>query len=153
MRRKDREISRTEALELLGRCEYGVLATAAENLPYATPLSYVLLGETVYFHSAREGHKVDNMRGNSRCCFVVVGETRPVYDNNFTTCYESAVVFGAVREVTEPDEKHAALSGLARKYLPEHMDKAERSIRASQARTAVYALQIDVLSGKAKRGK
>ena len=152
MRRKDRQISGEDVSSLLARCEYGVMATVdAHNRPYGVPLSYIWLNGLVYVHSAPRGHKIDNIRTNNAVSFTVIGHTRPVYAKNFTTYYESAVVFGTVREVSDPDEKYAALHALAEKYLPCHMDKAEKDIRHSLARTAVYALQPERITGKAKR--
>lgn len=154
MRRKDRQLSAEEAEGVLARGEYGVLATIGpDGQPYAVPLSYVARGGALYFHCAPEGHKINNLRFESRACFTVVGPTEPVYDGGFSTYFESAVVFGPVREVTDAEEKRAALHELALKYLPGHMDKAEPDIARSFSRTAVYALKIEVLTGKAKKRK
>ena len=154
LRRRERQISEAECLALLESCEFGVLGTADElGNPYAPPLSYVWLDGRLYFHSAVQGHKISNIRANPRVTFTVVGKTRPVYSKNFTTYYESVVLFGKAREVTDPEEKYAALHGLAAKYLPEHLDKADADIRNSFARTAVYAVEPELVSGKAKRPK
>ena len=62
MRRKDRAVSREEALEALRQGEYGVLSTIGpDGELYGVPLSYALLDEAVYFHCAREGRKLDNL--------------------------------------------------------------------------------------------
>ena len=152
IRRQDRAISYEEGLKILEEGEYGVLATAdAGALPYATPLSYVLHGGKLCFHCALVGHKIDNIRQNPRACFAVVGKTQAVYNGGFSTFYESCLVFGEVREIDDSEEKKQILLALAQKYLPEHQDKAEASIRAAFAKTAVYALHIKSLSAKAKR--
>ncbi|MDU1566241.1 MAG: pyridoxamine 5'-phosphate oxidase family protein [Clostridium sp.] len=42
IRRKDRKIEISEAIDMLEICEYGVLSTVNENgYPYGVPLSYV----------------------------------------------------------------------------------------------------------------
>ncbi|SBV92183.1 Pyridoxamine 5'-phosphate oxidase-related FMN-binding [uncultured delta proteobacterium] len=152
MRRADRAMPDAAARELLEKGEYGFLATVgADGLPYGVPLSYVVLENRVYFHSAREGRKIDNLLHCRDAAFTVVGETEPVYAKNFTTWYESAMVFGTVSEVADPDEKFRSLYALAEKYLPDHLDKAERDIRASFAKTAVYRLEIETITGKAKK--
>lgn len=154
IRRKDRIMPIDKALELLRHGEYGVLASVDEQgQSYGTPLSFVYedKNKKIYFHSAKEGHKISNIRANNRVCFTVVGQVRAVYENNFTTCYESVIVFGTVSEVSDPQEKHAALYGLARKYLPEHLDMADEHIRASWQRTAVFAIHPESISAKAKR--
>ena len=152
MRRKDRAMADEAARALLEKGEYGFLATVGkDNLPYGVPLSYALLDGKLYFHCAREGRKVDNLAFCREVSFTVVGETRPVYTKNFTTYYESVMVFGAVSEVADPDEKFHSLYALAEKYLPEHLGKAEGDIRNSFARTAVYRLDITAMTGKAKK--
>ena len=152
MRRKDRAMTDEAARALLEKGEYGILSTVGpDGLPYGVPLSYVLLDGGMYVHCAREGRKVDNVRSCAEAAFTVVGETAPVYAKNFTTWYESVMVFGSLREVCEQDEKYRALHALAAKYLPDHMDKADADIRHSFERTAVYRLDIAALTGKAKK--
>lgn len=152
MRRKDRAISTTEARDLLEKGEYGFLATTGnDGLPYGVPLSYVLLQDRLYFHSAMNGRKLDNIRFCKQVSFTVVGDTEPVYTKNFTTYFESVMVFGAMHEVTDADEKFQALYALAAKYLPDYLDRAEADIRASFSHTAVLCLPIEEMTGKAKR--
>lgn len=152
MRRKDRQIPEAEARALLEKAEYGVLASAsAEGLPYATPLSYVFLEGKIYFHCARTGQKVENISAMPDVCFCVVGATQPVYDGSFSTFYESALAFGRACLVENTQEKTAALRALCEKYLPEHMDKADDDIAQSFARTALWCINVEYVSGKAKR--
>ena len=154
IRRKDRAVVEEEARSILERGEYGVLATCGnDGQPYGIPLSYAVMNNSVYFHCAKSGRKLENLIVNPAVSFTVVGATQPVYDASFSTYYESAVVFGKVREVTEEKEKTDSLMLLAQKYLPEHMDKAADSIAHSFSRTAVFAIAIECITGKAKRKK
>lgn len=152
IRRKDRALPKAEARGLLERGEYGVLGTAsAAGLPYTTPLSYIVKGQTIYFHCAPTGQKIENIAAQPRVCFSVVGKTKPVYAGNFTTLYESMVVFGTAHPVLDKTEKTQALMALCQKYLPAHMDKAAGDIAHSMQATAVYAIAIEHITGKAKR--
>ena len=154
MRRKDRALNSAECLELLNRAEYGVLSTVDQDgQPYGVPLSFVHYDDRIYFHCAREGYKVDNLRHEPRACFTVVGETKPVYDKNFTTYFESVIAAGIVKPIEDDEEKYRSLYALAKKYLPDHLDKAPDDIAHSLKRTAVYALEIQSLTGKAKKPK
>ena len=99
MRRKDREISRQEAIEILDSAEYGVLSTVDKNgQPYGIPLSYVYKDNAIYFHCAVDGQKLDNIRDNAKVSFCVTGKTT-VLPETFGTLYESAVVSGTAGEV------------------------------------------------------
>ncbi|MDR3073224.1 MAG: pyridoxamine 5'-phosphate oxidase family protein [Deltaproteobacteria bacterium] len=154
MRRSDKALSPEETRALLDRCEYGVLATAdADGQPYALPISYAVLNDAIYIHSALHGQKIDNLKANPKVCFSVVADTQPVWDNDFTTYYTSCVVYGKARLVTDEREKRDALIGLVRKYLPEHMDKAEEIMAQTWKSTLVYAISLEHVTGKAKKRK
>ena len=154
MRRKDRALSPEETQAILERGEYGILSTLApDGQPCATPLSYICMDGALYFHSALEGLKLDSIRHCPKVCFCVVGETLPIYDGNFTTYFESVLVYGQATLVDDRDEKQRSLMVLAEKYLPDHMDKAEGDIAHSFNRTVVIKLTPERTSGKAKRKK
>ena len=60
MRRARLALDERECEEILKRGEYGVLAVQGdEGYPYAVPLNYVFVDGAIYFHSAKEGHKID----------------------------------------------------------------------------------------------
>ena len=154
MRRKDRALSDADTLQLLEKCEYGVLSTVSrDGHPCATPLSYVVMDGAIYLHSAKTGLKIDNIDFCNKVCFCVVGATEPVYETNFTTYYESVLVYGTASKVEDVVEKHRSLMFIAEKYLPEHMDKAEGDITHSFNRTEVIKISMDKVTGKAKRKK
>ena len=154
MGRKDRALSKEEALAVLEKAEYGFLGTVSpDNEPYVVPLSFTVGGDKVYFHCARTGEKLDNITKNPSVCFCVVGPTEPVYETGFSTVYESCMVFGKAEEVTDETERREALLERARKNLPEYMDKADDAIAKTGKATAVYTISMDRVTGKAKRKK
>ncbi|MDL2220199.1 pyridoxamine 5'-phosphate oxidase family protein [Eubacteriales bacterium OttesenSCG-928-N14] len=153
IRRKDRAMNdEAEMLQLLLEGEYGVLSTVGvDGLPYGVPLSYVLNGNAIYFHCAYEGRKIENIAHQPQVSFAVMGMAEAVYTQYFTTYYSSVLVFGTMTLVEEEAEKVQALMMLAEKYLPEYMDRAPGDIAGSLAKTAVYRLDIDSMSGKQKK--
>lgn len=154
MRRKDRQLSEQEAREILKNGEYGILSTVDdEGVPYGTPLSYAAEGDCIWFHCARQGHKLDNLRANPNACFTVVGMSRPVYAGDYTTYFSSAVAFGQAARVEEDDQKIRALRLICEKYLPDHMDKFEEAIAKSLKVTDVWEIRISHITGKAKAPK
>ena len=150
MRRKEREISQQEIEEILEEAEYGILATVNENkTPYAIPLNFVYMDKKIYFHCAKEvGHKVKNMQSEKQVCFTVVGKTQ-VLESQFSTKYESAVIFGVARETKE--KKEAALKKLLEKYCLPYMQEGLTYMERMAEKTAVYELEIEHMSGKARR--
>ena len=59
MRRKKQALSLAECARILYRGTSGVLALSGDGgYPYAVPLSYVYAGDRIYFHCAKQGHKL-----------------------------------------------------------------------------------------------
>ncbi len=153
VRRQDRLWEEGEAKELLEAGEFGFLAMCApEGYGYGLPMSYVYRRERncIYFHCAREGHKIDAIGANDGVSFCVVGKTRVV---PYSTGYESVLVFGRIAQVTDEGERWEALVALREKYNPELGPAPEEDayIRRSFDRTAVLRLKIEHLQGKCKR--
>jgi len=59
MRRKDRELPVDEAWRILAAGRVAHLGLISGGHPYVVPVSHVVLDGKIYFHSAREGEKVD----------------------------------------------------------------------------------------------
>ena len=150
MRRIDRAISDEEAKEILKKGEYGILSTVSrDGQPYGVPLNYSHVGNIIYFHSALEGHKVDNIRENDNVSFCIVGEAE-ILPDKFSTKYKSVIVFGRMSEVTG-DEKKQGLLELLKKYSPAFIKEGLQLIETAGGRTRVYKLLIQSTTGKSRR--
>lgn len=150
MRRNDRQIRHEEAVAILKKGEFGVFTTTGDQgYPYGVPVSYAYDGDAIYFHSAKEGHKLDAVRANPKCSFTVVGDTE-LLPGKFSTNYESAIAFGHAEEV-EGEEKQRALMALIGKYSGDFMDKGQKYVGHSGKDTVVIKIAIDHLTGKARR--
>lgn len=151
MRKKERQMDAENALKLLQTGEYGVLSSVdAEGQPYGVPVNYVFDGkDVIYFHCAREGHKLDNLKHNPKVCFTVVGEQR-IMDWIFSTAYESVIAFGEAVDV-DADEKYQALRLLAIKYSPDYMDEFDRDIERAMIPVQVIKIQVKQVTGKERK--
>ena len=98
-----------------------------DGRPYGVPVSTVLDGEALYFHSAKEGRKIDCLRRSPAVHIVCVGTVRR-----------------ALNELIR------ALRLLCKKYTPQNMDNFDRAIQASLHRTGVYKIAVLSVTGKAK---
>ena len=124
MRRKKQALSPAACDAILQAGTSGVLALAgADGQPYAVPLSYVYHEGKIYFHCAKAGHKLDLLDQNTKVSFCVIGQDQ-VVPEQYTTYYRSVIVFGTVRELTDPAEKRAAIEALALRYAPDETDAA-----------------------------
>lgn len=156
MRRKDRQRDESFCLQLIDTCTNGVMAlTTGEDTPYCLPLSFVRRDKSLYFHCAKQGRKLDLLRACPRVCVTFIGKDDPTYQtesNNFTTMFASAIVTGTAHEVTEDTEKIEALRLLCQRFLPAAMvgDNFNRAIATSLPATAVWRIDMEDISGKAK---
>jgi nitroimidazol reductase NimA-like FMN-containing flavoprotein (pyridoxamine 5'-phosphate oxidase superfamily) len=129
-------------------CRYAVLATVNDDgTPYGVPLSIVRDGEWIYFHCARNGRKIDNLKRRNRVCLVCVGKAEEPPDY-FTVIYDSAIVFGAAEEVPEGEEKVRALRLLCERHTPANMAAFDREMAREYPATAVWKIRIEEISGK-----
>lgn len=155
LRRADRAASRDEALAVLDRAPHVVVSTVDDDgTPYGVPLSFVRAGDTLYFHAAIEGgHKADDFRHDERVCATAVVDAQPFFeDGDFTTSYRSVIARGRIRAVEDAVEFKHALVGLCMKYLPEEKHGIGAAMEHEGPNTAVWAIDIDELSGKTRRG-
>ena len=153
MRRSDRAQGRDFSLALIDRCTHGVMSlSTGEAVPYCLPLSFVRVGEDLYFHCARTVRKTDLLRRFPQVCLTFVGEDRPAFvaPAEYTTYFQSVLVTGTASEVTDPSEKVQALRALCQKVTPNHMEGFEAAMEQSLNVTAVWKVRMEELSGKAK---
>ena len=149
MRRSAQALDGGACVEILERGTSGVLALAGDGgWPYAVPLSYAFDGEKLYFHCAREGHKLDAIRREARASFCVV-DRDDVKPAEYTSYFRSVIIFGRVRVLEDKAQKRAAIELLARRYFPE--DSAEnrrRAIEREWAGLCMLEMDIEHMSGK-----
>lgn len=151
MRRFPQALSQEECAAVLLRGTSGVLAlSGADGYPYAVPLSYVYdpAGERLYFHCAKEGHKLEAIRREPKASFCVIDQDQ-VVPEEYTTYFRSVIAFGVIRTLEEDGEKAAAIQLLARKYFPEDsQDHRDLAIRREWAPLCVLEMSIRHLTGK-----
>lgn len=147
MRRKRQALPEEACRRILEEGEYGVLALLGEGgYPYAVSLNYVLCGDRLYFHSAREGHKIDAVKGCGKASFCVVSRA-DVVPERYTSYFESAIAFGRVRILGE-EEKRAAIEALSDKYVHRGDAERDREIDRFFPSLCMLEMKIEHLSGK-----
>lgn len=88
MRRSKQQLPREVAVEILERNTSGVLALSGdEGYPYAVPMSYVYAEGKIYFHSAKNGHKIDAIQRNEKASFCVIDQDQ-IIPEKYTTFLE-----------------------------------------------------------------
>lgn len=147
MTNKEKQMTHEEALKILDNSEVGLLSTVdKEGQPYGTPLNYVFINNSIYFHCALNGHKLDNISENNRICFTVIGKSQ-VVAKNFTAHYESVIVFGKAVLVDET-EKVQVLQEVVRKYSPDYFPQGDKVIEKFKDKCHVVKINISHVTGK-----
>jgi uncharacterized protein len=148
MRRKKQLLSTVETEKIFRNATSGVLAVSGDDgYPYAVPLSYAYDDGKIYFHCAKDGHKIDGIRGDEKVSFCVVNKDE-IVPEKFTTYYRSAIAFGKARIVFEDAVKRHALELIVKKYSPGFEVAGAEEIRRDFETVCVVEIAVDYMSGK-----
>jgi nitroimidazol reductase NimA-like FMN-containing flavoprotein (pyridoxamine 5'-phosphate oxidase superfamily) len=157
MRKANKEITDHDVLVgILNTSHIGRLGTiTGDGYPMVKPLNYVYHEGKIYFHTAKEGEKIDDIKRDSRVCFEVDMPLALVKSKG-SPCraeylYRSVIVKGRAYIVEDAVERMVALKGLMEKYQPEggYGDFPEEKLRI----TGVVRIDIEDTSGKEDLGK
>lgn len=149
MRNKKREVFKEDIEDILKRGEYGILSVMGDNgYPYAVPLSYVYFDNCIYFHSATEGYKLDNIKADNKVSFCVVVDTE-LMPEKFSTKYKSVIAFGTANNV-EGDLKKTVLTELVKKYSRDFLSEGEKYIDRAKDKVKIIKIEIQHATGKAR---
>lgn len=149
LRRSDRALDLESSRAFLSRAWVGRLATVGPDGPYVTPLCFVYAPpDTIYFHCAHRGHKLDNIDRDPRVCLEVdkvfeVTSAERACDHSIG--YLSVIAFGIARRVTDCREKSKALAMLMDKYAGDSYPAVSEE---EKSETTVIAVDIEYLTGK-----
>lgn len=149
MRRKKQQLSEEETIEILKSHTSGVLGvTGDDGYPYTVPLSYIFKDGKLFFHCAREGHKLDGIQRNDRVSFCVI-DADEVAQKTFTTHFRSVIAFGRARILTDDQERRSALMDLVGKYSPDATAaEGQKEIESGWNRVCVVEVRIEHMTGK-----
>ena len=141
MRRFKQQITQEACKQILRQEPRGVLAVLGDNAyPYALPMDFVYDDETghLFFHCAKEGHKLDAIRRHDKVSFCVYdqGFRR---DGEWALNIQSVIVFGRMREVKTEEETLRRVRQLGMKY---HPDAESVEKETAQAANRVLCLEL-----------
>lgn len=147
MRREDRELSREESFEILENAKRGVLAVQGEEgYPYTVPISPKFYNGKVYFHGAKEGHKIDSLKACDKVTLCVMDDG-VLSDDGWSMMVKSTVVFGRVKLVDDVKLATEVIRSLATEYYP-NAEMIEESIQSGIDKVQLLELTIEHITGK-----
>ena len=150
IRKKINEIDRSAVEDLLQSNRRGILAMNGDNgYPYAIPINYFYdcVGQKIYFHGAKVGHKVELLKASDKVCFTVYGNERIDEAESWAPYMQSVVVFGKCRLLEPGLESIDRLKEFAMKYYPNETLADEEIARSGRA-AQIFEITIEHMSGK-----
>lgn len=168
MRRKDRELTTQEGLEIIDACEYGTISCITdEGEIFSVPISVVREGGSVFLHGAPAGSKAKLLNDGRNVTLVCVSYARvPVLTDEqldaikddgkalgakvFTTEYKSAIAETKAYIVTDDAARLRALRLLSEKYTPKYMRTFDVAAAHGLKAMNIYELKIASITAKAK---
>ena len=148
MFRKDREITERSDIEAIIRnatvCRIGL---CDRNRPYVVPVCFGYRDNTIYFHGALGGQKIDMLRSNNTVCFEFDSDTELVAAQqgcDWGMKYRSVIGYGKAAFLEDPEQKKRALGIIMAHYTDRSFQYSEQSVKA----TAVIKIEISSMTGK-----
>lgn len=149
MRRFKQAVSEDECMKILTEAKRGVFSVIGdEGYPYSLPINfyYYETDNRIFFHGAREGHKVDAIKNCDKVCFTTWDEGFKLechWEWNIT----SVIVFGRAKFIEDRKIAEDRVRKLAYKYYPTK-EEAEEELARSIGRVQLFAIDIEHMTGK-----
>lgn len=129
MRRFKQQITTEECKKVLKEKKRAAFSVIGDDgYPYTIPINFYYdeADNIIYFHGAKEGHKVDAMNRCDKVCLTVWNQGFKK-EGHWEWNPTSVVVFGKVKLVTEKNIFEDRLRKLAAKYYP-NIDEIEKEM-------------------------
>jgi nitroimidazol reductase NimA-like FMN-containing flavoprotein (pyridoxamine 5'-phosphate oxidase superfamily) len=143
----------------------GHLAFAVDGKPWAIPMVYGRIDDTVYVHGAAANHALRSSApsrpapsrtgGEIEVCFEVtlvdgLVLARSAFHHSMN--YRSVMIFGSARRVEDLGEKERALAAVVEHVVPGRTADARPPTETELRTTLVLALALDEASAKVRTG-
>jgi nitroimidazol reductase NimA-like FMN-containing flavoprotein (pyridoxamine 5'-phosphate oxidase superfamily) len=140
---------------ILDASPYCHLGFVVDGQPYVIATIHARDGDTVYVHGSSVSRMLRTLRGGIPMCLTVTlldGLVLARSAFNHSMNYRSVVVLGTAREVTDREEKNAALRAVVEHVLEGRWDHVRWPTDQELKATSVLALPLDESSAKIRTG-
>ena len=149
MRRFNQQITDAECIEILKNTKRGVLSLLGEDgYPYGIPIDHWYCEEDgrIYFHGAKEGHKIDAIKACDKASYCVYDEGYRK-EGEWALNIKSVVTFGRIRLVEDEDTARKICTELVRKFTDDQ-DYLEKELQNAFPRVQCLELIPEHMTGK-----
>jgi nitroimidazol reductase NimA-like FMN-containing flavoprotein (pyridoxamine 5'-phosphate oxidase superfamily) len=147
----DRELVHSILDEAL-TCHVGFVQ---EGQPYVVPTIHARVGETLYLHGAKGNRMLGALADGTACCVTATLVDELVLARaalHHSLNYRSVMVLGTAREVTEVEEKQAALRAVVEHIAPGRAEEVRGPDATDLKSTKVLSIPIEEASAKVRTG-
>ena len=152
MRRNDKEITDPQKVEaILKKAQIIHIGMLDGDRPYIIPLNFGYADNTIYFHCAREGKKLDLIKLNNTVCFQTQIDVRVLNADHVpdcTTYYKSVIGYGRAHIIEDAREKKQAADILMDQYLPDDEKGRKHQYGKCMKDVCMVKIEIDSMTGK-----
>ena len=149
MRRLNQQISDAQCLEILKKEKRGVLSLLGDDgYPYGIPLNHFFSEEDnkIYFHCAKEGHKIDAIKNYEKASFCVY-DSGYRKDGEWALNINSVIIFGKIRLVTYLEITRKICINLVQKFTDDEK-YLEKALKNALPRVQCLEFEIKHMTGK-----
>lgn len=148
MRRREKEITNIKTIEdIIRRSSVCRLGLSENGRPYIVPLCFGYKERILYFHSAREGKKLDILKKNNIVCFEFDIDLEILSADEackWGVKYRSVIGFGKAIIIDDIEAKKKALDIIMSQYSEGSFEYPIEALK----KTTVIKVEIDQMSGK-----
>ena len=148
MRRSDKEITDKKAIEdIILRSKVCKLAMCDENMPYIVPLCFGFKNNTLYFHSAPKGKKIEILKKNPNVCFefeILTQVIKSAKACKWGMKYRSVIGFGRAGFISDDDSKRQAFDIIMNQYADGSFIYEDVLLKS----TVIIKVEIHSMTGK-----
>ncbi len=149
MRRFKQQIPNEECIEILKTEPRGVLSVLGDDgYPYGMPMDhwYSEADGKLYFHGAKEGHKIDAIKAYDKVSYCVMDKGFRK-ENDWALNFRSVVVFGRMKIVTDEEKRIEIGTNICRKFTDDEA-YLQRELENALPRALFLELTPEHMTGK-----
>ena len=149
MRRFKQQITEEECREVLRNAKRGVLSLLGEDgFPYGLPINHWYCEEDgkLYFHGAKEGHKIEAIRKCDKASFCVYDEGY-CKEGEWALNIKSVIAFGRISLVEDEALSRKICTHLVGKFTDDEK-YLEKELKNALPRVQCLEMSIEHMTGK-----
>ena len=149
MRRFNQQISDLECIEILKNTKRGVLSLMGDDgYPYGLPIDHWYCEDDgkIYFHGAKEGHKIDSIKACGKASYCVYDEGFRK-EGDWALNIKSVITFGRISLVEDEEKAREICTALVRKFTDDE-EYLEKELKNALPRVQCLEFAPEHMTGK-----